>query len=377
MMHFYPIRCTTLLFVFSCFTMTYGAEKTPIPKTELSFKKAKTVVGTFSSVKYIPLEERKEAFFSEISKLIVHDSLIYIMDKRGRKKILCFTLHGQFICSIGKLGRGPGEYLNLKDFDIDEDGNVHLFSTYSKKIIIYKPNGEFLKEVKTHFYINGIKCLTGGTYLFALLQISEQDGAMYCYANNDAKVISRLMAFPPEDQTNYGTDNLFKQSGDKFVSYIALRNNFSIFNIKGEPLESYHLDFGNNSFPQQAMFSHDYLVDNGLKRADYWHIDETPFLLENKLLIKVQVPDDGERWYVYDILTKEMYISSNRIADKDFNTLAISENILYIDNDVLVSSLDLRRYEWYPDKDSLPEQIVAHLKKQGIVLLLKSGLCIK
>ena len=80
-------------------------------------------------VQYIPLETTPKSLISEIFSIEFSESYIFINDTK--KRLLQFDNNGKFIRQIGSNGRGPGEYLSVGDFCINEN---------KKEIYIISPN---------------------------------------------------------------------------------------------------------------------------------------------------------------------------------------------------------------------------------------------
>jgi hypothetical protein len=72
-----------------------------------------------------------------------------------------FSKTGKFIAKIERNGRGPGEYMDLSDFDIDKiKRQIAVLDKTGRKLIYYKYTGEFLNEINlddifSTFLING------------------------------------------------------------------------------------------------------------------------------------------------------------------------------------------------------------------------------
>lgn len=79
-----------------------------------------------------------------IRRIVLCDNYVIIAE---RDRIHMFGMDGKFVRPIGSKGRGPGEYMSIRNVAIDES-NKHLFvySTISRKIICYDLNGKMLKE---------------------------------------------------------------------------------------------------------------------------------------------------------------------------------------------------------------------------------------
>ena len=68
----------------------------------------------------IPLKTNKNYLIGNIDKMCILLDKIWILDKNVTKKIFVFNLNGEFITTIGKIGKGPGEYTEgLVNFYVD------------------------------------------------------------------------------------------------------------------------------------------------------------------------------------------------------------------------------------------------------------------
>ncbi len=90
-----------------------------------------------------------------------------------------FEGNGKFIKTIGRKGKGPGEYIQLMDFDIDKYGNVYLYDNGKKNLIVFDNYGKLIREIK----------LKSRFFEFAL--IDQETLAVYnCF--NKGKVIAHI-----------------------------------------------------------------------------------------------------------------------------------------------------------------------------------------
>lgn len=93
----------------------------------------------------IPLETTEESLIGEIEKVKLHDSCFFVED-RTQKAILIFDWKGKYLNKISRLGRGPGEYVNILDFDV-YDGFVCVFSG-SGYVLRYDTSGKFIDQME-------------------------------------------------------------------------------------------------------------------------------------------------------------------------------------------------------------------------------------
>ena len=101
----------------------------------------------------IDLELTDESIINpdRILKVLLLDSLIFIAEM---DKMLVFDLEGRFVRSIGSKGHGPGEYIGIKSFTVDEKNKI-IYIIYYSTIIIYDLNGNFLKQITLQNNSNG------------------------------------------------------------------------------------------------------------------------------------------------------------------------------------------------------------------------------
>jgi hypothetical protein len=88
-------------------------------------------------IELIPLETTDNSLIGNLSSGIITDEDIFIHDFIY-KNLLNFDISGKFKRKIGSRGRGPGEYLEIRDFCIGDDGN--LYTLDYRKIHCYEKN---------------------------------------------------------------------------------------------------------------------------------------------------------------------------------------------------------------------------------------------
>ena len=98
------------------------------------------------SLEYVPLQTPDELPVDVLLSVKISEDYIYVLDKQQR--LYRFNRMGIFLNLIGNKGPGPEEYLNVVDFDVDEDkGVVYLFDNYKHKIMSYQVSGNFMHSL--------------------------------------------------------------------------------------------------------------------------------------------------------------------------------------------------------------------------------------
>lgn len=113
----------------------------------------------------VKLETGDSCLLSHIMKIEYSENSMFIFDFRG-PKVMQFSTTGKFIRKVGRKGRGPGEYPNLRTFTIDKNNKLIYFAT-SKKLMCYDFSGTFLREIEFNFLVEDMLCVDGELKLFA------------------------------------------------------------------------------------------------------------------------------------------------------------------------------------------------------------------
>lgn len=104
------------------------------------------IYDIFSKIEIVPLETNKHSLIQSISKVIEHDSCLYILDSR-QKSLFIFNQKGSFINKINTIGRAPNEYYLLDDFIINKYSNTLECLDPMGKILTYNLQGDYLSTI--------------------------------------------------------------------------------------------------------------------------------------------------------------------------------------------------------------------------------------
>ena len=103
-----------------------------------------------NSIQYIFLETSEECLIDKIDKIMIDDSLVFIYNK---KQFFIFNTSGAYNRSIGRLGKGPGEFLRIMDFTINRtEKKIFIYDSDQRKVLRYNYNGTFELEFKLDSY---------------------------------------------------------------------------------------------------------------------------------------------------------------------------------------------------------------------------------
>lgn len=101
------------------------------------------------SIEYVKLEATPQCLLKSAWYVKLTSNYIFVSDFEGVYK---FDRKGKFICKIGRQGKGPGEYIKVRYFTIDETQElVFVLDNYTELIGIYDFNGKYIKSYRCDF----------------------------------------------------------------------------------------------------------------------------------------------------------------------------------------------------------------------------------
>ncbi len=113
-------------------------------------------------IDYLELEYTENSQITYISQVIFEDNLIGVLDNRAQNLFLFDTL-GYFIRNIGTKGKGPGEYISMREFDM-KNRRIVFYDSELKKINRYHINGTFINEIPVNNFIGEVEILNGNSF---------------------------------------------------------------------------------------------------------------------------------------------------------------------------------------------------------------------
>lgn len=153
-----PVLC--LLLLTNC-SFYKGDEITPLHDIghkviNLESKQFKNDVLRLStivdSVEYIVLETSQDCIIRKIDKVVISEdgSFLFVLDRRS-SKIFVFNQDGIFLHAIANFGRGPGEFLSISNFFIDDDlEQIIIYDISSGRVLSYGFNGAFREQFSVY-----------------------------------------------------------------------------------------------------------------------------------------------------------------------------------------------------------------------------------
>ncbi len=152
-----------------------GERPEPDSETVSLVKKGDSFFELFTLKRVIDLQMSPECLIGLIQDVIYlpNRHRIIILDSQVAKTVLVFDADGKFIRRIGSTGDGVGDYRNPTAIAY-EDGKLAIVTKY-RKVLWYKLNGRFIKEVS----------LSARGWTFDLSKICIRNGNLYAFDYNE------------------------------------------------------------------------------------------------------------------------------------------------------------------------------------------------
>lgn len=124
--------------------------------------KLKSIISDY---RIVPLEYTDNSIIGNIDKVIVADSLVFIMDSQVAAGIFVFDVRsGKFIRNIGDVGKGFGEYFRLYDMSIDSKNRYIYVLCEKKRLLCYSFSGKCLSVKELPFLATNFEYLDDKFY---------------------------------------------------------------------------------------------------------------------------------------------------------------------------------------------------------------------
>ena len=211
-----------------------------------------------TDVSYVKLETTAESIIGEVSKIIVQDDRIYIMDSFVSNNLFVFSINGKFIAKIKDFGEGPNEIKQVYDFYIDsKNQEVVVFDGLQSRLVSYDykliPKG----QKKLYFRFSNMRLMPGGKLLLHVdaenTHIPEIDRYNVLLLDSSLNIIRKGFQLSKEEEKNNFTllDHLH-QSDEKSVVWVPKFKN-SVFSITddGNVQKRFVLDFKKREVPSE------------------------------------------------------------------------------------------------------------------------------
>lgn len=270
----------------------------------------------YTERRYVALHsDDSNLMIGDIGNVVLRGDKIYVNENgrgpNGRHVLVVHDSEGRAITKIGNKGRGPGEYLQISDFDVDTEGRIHIVdATYTvRKIFVYGPDGHLIEEKPLPFSINKLICTPDGGYQIVLAtrqQSEDLNGRRFVKTDADLNVLNITGEWDASQiDENYILGNgCLVATPDGVFSQSAPYDNLYRLDADGNIAATWYLDLGPHAIPPEDRSNLGPLFESGLGKFRFFY----DFVAPAGRYIFGAMSDRGVmKSFVYDLETATNY----------------------------------------------------------------------
>lgn len=244
-----------------------------------------TTSSFVKQIEYIPLEMNESALFREINKIVIKNELIYIGDfhKHG---IYVYDMKGKHRFSVDERGQGPGEYIEIKSFAVD-DRYIYTIDNFKSRINLYDcTTGKFVRSKELPIVAWDIETLHNGDFIFAFIPLKggvlkhKQPNFRIFITDENFKVKTSLFEFDKDYYDPIGQRTYFTTTDEYVVFGSYFFDGFTLFNRNN--LENY--EFVGVKFENKASQKDRESMEEMRKHQ---YISGTPYICKRHISIQI------------------------------------------------------------------------------------------
>jgi hypothetical protein len=248
-------RISFVVFLLACTTSVMAQKPAPTLNQTITIDLANSVESQplaeewIESLQFIPLETNPECYISSRNIYNLNKDHIVVS---SNETVHLFSRDGKHLKSFKRLGKGPGEYGEIREIDLVSDRpEIMVASPNQRKIVCYDYDGNVTTEINLPFIALNIAPVSGG--LFAcysgrmFLGSNDQDLNQIAFIDRKGKIVSKYLPF--QYRMNSGTSVNFCYSGESGVYFINPAYSYDIDQAGPGDLffMKYRFSFGNKN----------------------------------------------------------------------------------------------------------------------------------
>ena len=315
----------TSIIIFSC------ASKNEIIQVQYTASKGIELLSStvFKEIEIVVLKGEEAPIPGPHVNMIVKNDTYYISDPIHSGKVHLFNSSGEYMNSVGEIGRGPMEYIDLSDMIIEENGDISVYS-YQGELNTYSPQGRFLRNRAFVYNSRHFTKANGYNYHF-FGDGSYTPFQLYITDNNNQLIDSCLVsANVPYFSSTSPVFSTFKDALNLCPNYGNVIYRF----VDYKPQVSYTFDFNEYAIPDEYF---------GKERNDAMSfimsktvaIKDLFFENQKYAILQCSVFNFEQGWarYLYGLLVKETSVWKwYYMKEDDFMN---NDNLKYMDDSYL------------------------------------------
>jgi hypothetical protein len=297
--------------------------------------------------------------FTYPQKIVYKDNTFYILDwvNPRNSKVVAFDNKGNPVLSLNKRGRGPGEYLQISDFDIDDNKDLWIVDGQDDVLLHYSDECRFISSRKLPFEVNYVQCSNGGMLFFVLStwNTSEYKNEQILLSDTALNIRKSMLNYDKFVDPNFEFPSFgFTELNGSILYHQPVSDTVYKINNKGELLKTYSFDFGSRAVPNEIKKN----IELNIDKFEHLSTLVKSVYIDDYVIIGSVYQGREMRDFVIDRKQGKLYLQNEDYEGLNFMGIA-EGNIIYR---ILPGKQALM--------DNLPEDILSNLESGKEVLAL-------
>ncbi|MDH8701548.1 hypothetical protein M2138_000894 [Dysgonomonadaceae bacterium PH5-43] len=203
---------------------------------------------------FVKLETVEESLIGEIRRIRITNDRIFVLDSEVAKSLFVFDSEGKFLFKVGSIGQGPGEYVTINDFFLNEDKqSIAIFDANLRKINYYDWNGLYLhSKILSDFWFHACSPLSSEYYALDFTKRARGANKYHLQIIDNNKPIFKYKKLTNDYALSNNYHIAFYEGVDRLFYTPTLCD--SLFIISSEGIEeAYSIDFGDKKMPSKTI----------------------------------------------------------------------------------------------------------------------------
>jgi hypothetical protein len=174
-------------------------------------KKRETRISEISeTIEYLQLETSAKSIVGRILDAKFTKDYIFI-EHRGTPLLTLYDWNGKFVRHIGRVGRGPGEYLLMRSFSINEANRlIYIQTNWTGLLLVYNFEGDFLNTYPLEITSGIISWNRNNLFVNYTEPIDGNENFLFTEINSSSYVIQTVKNPFTWKKTNQGSSSSYR-----------------------------------------------------------------------------------------------------------------------------------------------------------------------
>lgn len=331
---------------------------------EMKVKPFEEGLALFTEPVFIKLKSNDiETDFSRVGKVKLVGDKLFLLDSR-MKSLVVYQITGEAIGKVGKKGQGPNEYLDIADFDVDEQQTIYAIDGRQNKLFIYDSDFKFKSAEKLPFAADKIHLLENGMYMFALSSWNKGEGAgnRIAITDNKCNVVRTYLPYDEYIDENFWiSDYQLTKTKDHILYNKTIDNNVYLFSLDGTLQKPITFDFGKENVPNEKKKD----IEKYLKDFDSYSLLKDFTVIYSDIVLGTFWEHRKNKVFLLD--TQKQILYKSKEWEGSYNSIYTG----FCDS-TLISIIAPDSYEASLDYKRLSSELLDHLDNGDFILALRT-----